>query len=422
MSRPVYTLLLYLVMPLIVLRLLLRSIKAPKYRQRILERFGFVDKSLRQNDSEPLFWLHAVSVGEVAAAKPLVDSLLSRNQQVLITTMTPTGSAQVITSFADRVSHCYLPYDLPGAINRFLTTVKPSNLIIMETELWPNLIHCCRLKSISVLLVNARMSERSAKGYQRFMGLVEPMMKNINVIAAQSAADQNRILNLGADPEAVSVTGSLKFHIDVGDADKPADEFFESVQSSARAIVIAASTREGEEEKVLEAFSKVLVELPDTLLLLVPRHPERFNSVAKLAAKKGFNVCRRSTNTPIEAAHDVIIGDSMGELMQYYRAARIAFVGGSLVDTGCQNVLEPAALSLPVVVGPSQFNFASICEELELAGALITVQNQQELGKQLIAWLKSPQLALTAGQRGRAVCDANQMALTSVLKLVDSHL
>lgn len=422
MSRPVYTFLLYLAMPLIVLRLLLRSTKAPRYRQRIGERFGFVDKSLRRNDSQPLIWLHAVSVGEVAAAKPLVDALISRNQQVVITTMTPTGSAQVLTSFADRVSHCYLPYDLPGAIKRFLSITKPSCLIIMETELWPNLIHCCSLKSIPVLLINARMSERSAKGYQRFMGLVEPMMKSISAIAAQSAADQNRLLSLGANPKTLSVTGSLKFHIDVENADKPADEFFNAIHASTRAIVIAASTREGEEDKVLDAFSLVLKELPDTLLLLVPRHPERFNSVAKLAVKRGFSVCRRSANTPVEADHRVIIGDSMGELMHYYRAATIAFVGGSLVDTGCQNVLEPAALSLPVVVGPSQFNFASICEELESAGALITVQDQSALGKQLVTWLQSPQLALSAGQRGREVCDANQMALASVLKLVDKHL
>ena len=247
-------------------------------------------------------------------------------------------------------------------------------------------------------------------------------MKSISAIAAQSAADQNRLLSLGANPKTLSVTGSLKFHIDVENADKPADEFFNAIHASTRAIVIAASTREGEEDKVLDAFSLVLKELPDTLLLLVPRHPERFNSVAKLAVKRGFSVCRRSANTPVEADHRVIIGDSMGELMHYYRAATIAFVGGSLVDTGCQNVLEPAALSLPVVVGPSQFNFASICEELESAGALITVQDQSALGKQLVTWLQSPQLALSAGQRGREVCDANQMALASVLKLVDKHL
>lgn len=422
MSRTVYTLLLYLAVPLIVLRLFLRSIQAPKYRQRLLERFGSTDKSLRETDSKPLIWLHAVSVGEVVAAKPLVNALLHRNQQVLITTMTPTGSAQVAASFGDRVTHSYLPYDLPGALKRFLAKSNPDMLLIMETELWPNLIHYCRDRSIPVLLINARMSERSARGYKRFESLVRPMLNRLSAIAAQSAADQDRLLDLGAKPETTAITGSLKFHVDLGATEASQDHFFGCLQESTRPIVIAASTREGEEIKVLEAFSIVCESVPETLLLLVPRHPERFDSVAKLAAKKGFVVGRRSDNVAAEASHQVIIGDSMGELLQYYCTAKIAFVGGSLVDTGCQNVLEPAALALPVVTGPSQFNFASICLELENAGALVTVKDPQELAQQLITWLKSPEEASSVGQRGLAVCEANQQALASVLKLVDDFL
>jgi 3-deoxy-D-manno-octulosonic-acid transferase len=381
-----------------------------------------MDKPLRSSDSKPLIWVHGVSVGEVVAAKPLVDSFLKRNQPVLITTMTPTGSAQVHTFFGDKVAHSYLPYDLPSAVRRFINKTNPAMLIIMETELWPNLIGVCSDSLIPVLLVNARMSKRSARGYQRFQGLVEPMLKSLSAIACQALADQERLLHLGANPNTTSVTGSLKFHLGLGSQLAAPDTFFSALEHSKRSIVIAASTREGEETKVLEAFSMVLEALPNTLLLLVPRHPERFDGVAKLAARQGFRVCRRSDNSVIDTSHQVIIGDSMGELMQYYRGAQIAFVGGSLVDTGCQNVIEPAALELPVVVGPSQFNFASICLELETAGALVTVQNPSELGQLLISWLSSPEQAVAVGRRGKAVCDANQQALASVLKLVDDHL
>jgi 3-deoxy-D-manno-octulosonic-acid transferase len=421
-SRTVYTLLLYLAVPLIVIRLLLRSIRAPRYRQRILERFGLTGTPVRASSSAPLIWVHGVSVGEVVAAKPLVDSLLGRGDHVLITTMTPTGSEQVQTFYGDRVAHSYLPYDLPGALGRFIAKTKPDLLIIMETELWPNLIHSCRRRSIPVLLVNARMSERSARGYQRFAGLVEPMLKSLNGIAAQSKPDQDRLLGLGASPETTRVTGSLKFHVELGSLVPQGDAFFDSMQAANRNVVIAASTREGEEAKVLDAFAMVLNSFPDTLLLLVPRHPERFEAVAKLATKKGFKICRRSYNSPVESSHQVIIGDSMGELMSYYGTAKIAFVGGSLVDTGCQNVLEPAALELPVVVGPSQYNFASICSELENAGALVTVKDQQALGQQILAWLQAPAAALAVGQRGKAVCEANQHALGLVLKLIDASL
>lgn len=422
MSRTLYTFLMYLAVPLIVIRLLLRSIRAPRYRRRILERFGLADTPLRAASSAPLIWVHGVSVGEVVAAKPLVDSLLERGDRVLVTTMTPTGSEQVETFYGDRVAHSYLPYDLPAALERFIAKNKPDLLIIMETELWPNLIHGCRQRSIPVLLVNARMSEKSASGYKRFVGLVEPMLTSLNGIAVQSKPDLDRLLGLGASPATASVTGSLKFHVQLSSPAAKADVFFDSLQASNRDVVIAASTREGEEAKVLTGFETVLKRFPDTLLLLVPRHPERFEAVVKLASKKGFKVCRRTDNAPIESSHQVLIGDSMGELMRYYRAAKIAFVGGSLVDTGCQNVLEPAALELPVVVGPSQYNFASICSELENAGGLVTVKDQQALAQQIIAWLQAPAAALAVGQRGKAVCEANQQALALVLKLIDANL
>ncbi len=376
----------------------------------------------RQSETEPLIWVHAVSVGEVAAAKPLVDALLARDKQILITTMTPTGSEHVRTLFGTSVAHSYLPYDLPSALKRFINQCEPQLLVIMETELWPNLIHVCHQASIPSLLLNARMSERSASGYQKLAGLTNAMLSQLHAIAAQTPEDRDRLVKLGAKPSTTVVTGSLKFHSETVSTEIKPDDFFHALQQTHRDIIIAASTREGEETKVLDAFSQVLSLFPKALLLLVPRHPERFDSVAKLAVKKGFSISRRSEGSLLLPEHQVVIGDSMGELLQYYCVAKIAFVGGSLVDTGCQNVLEPAAQKLPVVVGPSQFNFAAICQQLEKAGGLVTVQNTDELAQQIIRWLESPGLAVEAGARGRGVVDANQQALASVLKLIDSTL
>jgi len=336
--------------------------------------------------------------------------------------MTPTGSDRVRSLFADRVFHTYLPYDLPGAVDRFIRRVNPALLILMETELWPNLIHCCHQKGVRLILANARLSEKSAEGYGRFAGPTHKMLQQIDRIAAQADADAHRLIELGARAEAVSVTGSLKFLMEVPAQTLASNPVFESVSASGRNVLIAASTRDGEEVKVLSAFQRSLHTHPSLLLLLVPRHPERFGRVVKQCEDAGLSTLRRSANLPITHDTQVLVGDSMGEMIDYYRLATIAFVGGSLVDTGCQNVLEPAALGLPVVTGPSQFNFANICARLEQAGALHTVQDSNGLAEFVIALLGDHDKQLAMATAGKALVQANQNTLPALMQIIDEVL
>ena len=373
MLRVAYSLLFYLMIPAILVRLIYRSLKAPAYRDRWGERFGYAPNEPGQRISAPTIWIHAVSVGETQASQPLVEALLANrpSHAIVITTMTPTGSERVKALFGDRVHHAYLPYDLPGAMAKFIRSIDPSLLIIMETELWPNMLHYTRRAGCHCILVNARLSEKSARGYARFAALTRQMLRNLDVIATQGEKDAERFIKLGADGDRVRSVGSLKFHQNqpaAQETDKP--EFFHSLQDLERPVLIAASTREGEEEHVLRAFGRCVQETPQLLLVLVPRHPERFDAVAKLCQQNEFTIARRSLEQSVQAESQVLLGDSMGEMPHYFALADIAFVGGSLVDTGCHNVLEPAALGLPVLVGPSQFNFQTICELLEEEGRL----------------------------------------------------
>jgi 3-deoxy-D-manno-octulosonic-acid transferase len=421
MPRTLYSILLSILIPGILLRLLLRSFANPSYRQRIGERFALTNPlsiTTAAINEKPLVVIHAVSVGEVMAVTPLVTELLKNQRRVLVTTMTPTGSDTVRSQFGDSVAHCYLPYDLPGTMTRFLNSINPSLIVIMETELWPNLIHTSKRLNIPLVLANARMSERSAKGYARLHSLTTPMLRQIDHIAAQSKQDAQRLISLGADHAKVTITGSLKFNQLIPDSKKTRDSFMQAVLDSARPVIIAASTRDGEESKVLNAFKSVLSKHPSALLVLVPRHLERFDSVAELVKKNQLELVRRTELKLLEASHQVFLGDSMGELMTYYSLAKIAFVGGSLVDTGCQNVLEPAAISLPVIVGPSQFNFAAICDQLEKAGALLTVKDEFGLARALLDLLEDPQRAKDIGHRGAQLVSENQLALPKLMEII----
>ena len=424
MHRLVYNILFYLAVPLIIVRLYLRSLRAPAYRKRIDERFALAALPPQFDSSKQTLWIHAVSVGETVAAAPLVQALQQRYPaaQILITTMTPTGSDRVRSLFSDRVFHSYLPYDLPGAVNRFIRRVNPALLILMETELWPNLIHGCHQRGVRLILANARLSEKSAQGYSRFAGPIRKMLQQIDRIAAQAEADARRLIALGASAESVSVTGSLKFLVEIPEQNSASNPVFESVKASRRNVLIAASTRDGEEVKVLSAFQRCLQTHPSLLLLLVPRHPERFGRVVKQCEDSGLTTMRRSTNQPITSDTQVLVGDSMGEMIDYFRLAKIAFVGGSLVDTGCQNVLEPAALGLPVITGPSQFNFASICARMEQAGALRTVQDSNGLAEFVIALLGDHDKQLAMGAAGKALLQANQNTLPALMQLIDDVL
>lgn len=424
MPRWLYSLLLTLALPVVLLRLLWRARKAPAYARRWRERLGLPAAEILP-PTRPCLWVHAVSVGEVLAALPLVRGLRREypTLPVLVTTMTPTGSERVRVALGGDVFHCYLPYDLPGVMGRFVRRVEPVLLVVMETELWPNLIATCHTRGTPVLLANARLSERSARGYHRMGQLARLMLSQVDHIAAQAEADRQRFLSLGAAADRVSVEGSLKFDVDIPEPDgEPLPMPFAALQARQRPVWIAASTREGEEAQVLAAHRQALHRHADLLLVLVPRHPERFDVVARLCRQQGFAVCRRSEQRSPTPEESVLLGDSMGEMWRYYRLAEIAFVGGSLVPTGCQNVLEPAALGLPVLVGPSQFNFATVCAELTAAGALQTVADAEALGQALQSLLQDPLQRQYMGAAGRKVCAANRGSLERHLKCVETLL
>ncbi len=424
MSRLLYSLLLYLLVPLVLMRLLYRSLRTPAYRDRWKERFGFCRLPNDWHDARLTIWFHAVSVGETLAAAPLVDAIHKNypEAQIVVTTMTPTGSERVLALLGDGVLHTYLPYDLPGAMKRFIASIRPDLLILMETELWPNLLHHCRAVGCRTMLVNARLSVNSAQSYQRFASLTEVTIGQLDVIAAQSQTDAERFKALGAYPDRVLATGSLKFDVSPPENQLDTPAVFQQIARLARPVLIAASTREGEEEKILDAFQVCLVKRPELLLILVPRHPERFDHVARLCEQRGLSVDRRSKDRLGDDQIQVWLGDSMGEMWRYYRLADLAFVGGSLVDTGCHNVLEPAALGIPVMVGPSQFNFAVICGQLQEAGALVTVADQQDLARQTIQLLENQQQRQSMGEAGRRTVESNRGCLQRLEMLIAEQL
>jgi len=420
-NRFTYNLLFTLILPLIVLRLLWRSLRAPAYARRWAERFGFVSLTpAQQAHKGQWLWVHAVSVGESIAAAPLIRTLRSEHPgiPIVVTTMTPTGSERVRDMFGDDVCHVYAPYDHPWAVKIFLSRFRPRLLVIMETELWPNIIHYTKQGGGSVIVANARLSEKSARGYEKFPALGKPMLQQIDCIAAQARNDAERFVRLGVAAQQLQITGSIKFEIDLPEDLAERQRALQALIEGRRPVLIAASTREGEEEKVLDAFKQCLARVPDLLLLLVPRHPERFKAVAKLCAEKGLTVVKRSEGLPVTPLTNVLLGDSMGEMLTYFSVADIAFVGGSLVNTGCHNVLEPAAMGLPVFVGPSQFNFQTICEQLEEAGALQTVADVRALATWVIAACEDPALRDRMGHAGRALVAQNRGALGRTYSLV----
>ncbi|WP_252088445.1 lipid IV(A) 3-deoxy-D-manno-octulosonic acid transferase [Pseudomonas sp. MWU13-3659] len=415
MNRTLYTLLFHLGLPLVALRLFLRGRKAPAYRARIAERFAWQLPPLRQGG----IWVHAVSVGESIAAAPMVRALLAQypDLPITLTCMTPTGSERIHAMFASepRVQHCYLPYDLPWAAGRFLDQVRPKLGVIMETELWPNHIHQCAKRGIPVALANARLSERSARGYARFAGLTRPMLEEMSLIAVQTETEAERFRSLGARAECVQVTGSIKFDLKVDEQLLPrARELRGQWGAAQRPVWIAASTHDGEDALILAAHQQLLQVHSDALLILVPRHPERFNAVHALCAEQ-FATVRRSLGEPVAAQTQVLLGDTMGELLFLYALADIAFVGGSLVPTGGHNPLEPAALALPVLMGPHVFNFLEISAMLREAGALQQVDDAEGLAGAVRRMVELPQDARRMGEAGRAVMQANQGALQRLL-------
>lgn len=418
--RVFYSIIFALAIPFILLRLIWRGSRASAYFKRWDERFGIKPAP---SSEKPVIWLHAVSVGEAEAARPLVTALQQAysDHHILITTMTPTGSARVSQLYGDAVLHCYLPYDLPFAVKRFLKTAKPSVGIIMETELWPNLIHYSAELDIPLVLANARLSARSAAGYKRIASLTKHMLQHFSVIAAQSQSDRQRLIDLGADKTKVHAVGNLKFEISL-----PASviEQAEAMRSAwgNRPVLIAASTHEGEDEIILNASRRIRAHFPELLLILVPRHPERFDRVAALSQRSGFKILRRSENGMCTKAIQVLVVDTMGELPLFYGTSDIAFVGGSLVPRGGHNLLEPAALARPVLIGPHYFNFSEISQQFLEADAAIKIESSETLAESVIDLLSYPQKRAAMGEAGQKLIEQSKGASQRLLNLIKRHI
>lgn len=413
MLRGVYTILLYLALPFVLVRLVLRGFRNKGYWSRWGERFGRVAV-------EPGgIWFHAVSVGEVQAAAPLIETL--KPEAVLVTTMTPTGSDQVRRLFPSGVRHCYAPYDYPGAVSRFLDAVRPRALVILETEIWPNLITACRARGIKMAFANLRLSQRSYGRYARIRKTMGSILEQVDAFAVQGRADADRLLDLGARPEAVHVTGSIKFEVTLPASLTEVAQVLRREWGQDRAVWIAGSTHEEEDDRVLDAFTQLLTVHPNLLMVIVPRHPERFATVARLCRRRQLRFVRRSEG-PAEVGADVqvYIGDTMGELGLMYAASDIAFVGGSLVPHGGHNILEPCALGLPVLFGPHMRNFLQISEMAVERGAGFQVADVPELVQTVERFLSDANLRFTAGEHGRQMVQENRGALAKTLRVLET--
>lgn len=425
-----YTLAIHALLPWALLHLLWRARRQPEYLQHWGERFGFYGAAVPTFGGvpadavppEPTFWIHAVSVGETRAAQPLIAALRERHPacRILLTHMTPTGRAASEALFGDKVERVYLPYDTPWAVRRFLRHFRPATGIIMETELWPNLIAACQKEGVPLLLVNARLSEKSARRYARFPNLARTALRQLAAIAAIGAEDAERLRRLGA-PE-VAVVGNLKF-----DSQPPAEqletgkEFRQRI--GPRAVFLCASTREGEEALILDSWQrKVGAGGTATLLAIVPRHPQRFDEVARLIEARGFTLQRRSDGLSVAADTQVWLGDSMGELFAYYAAANVAFVGGSLLDFGSQNLIEPCAVGVPVLLGPSTFNFAEAAQNALAAGAARQCGDVSALVNEATRLLGNVAERAMMAEAGRAFAAQHRGATARTLELVEKFI
>lgn len=412
MTYTLYRLLMWLLVPFALVRLAVRARRQPGYLANVAERFGFYG----QRASRPVIWIHAVSVGETRAAEPLVRQLYERHpdKQILLTNMTPTGRETAETLFGNNVLHCYLPYDLTPAVNSFLHHFNPQAAIVMETELWPTLVaRCCR-RGIPVHLVNARLSARSAKRYARFPRMTRDLLDALTIVCAQTERDAERFRQLGAP--RVTITGNLKFDRIAPEQQLELGADLRKRFGAKRHVFLAASTREGEEPLVLEAVSRISD--PALLTVIVPRHPQRFDAVADLLARANLSFQRRSENQPIDSTTRVVLGDSMGEMFAYFAACDIAFVGGSLLPLGGQNLLEACAVGKPVIVGPHTFNFEEATEQAIEAGAALRVADSDALALTLSTLLGDPAQAQQIGKAGQTFMTAHRGATGKTLAAI----
>ena len=417
--RHFYSGLFYLILPWAFLRLLWRSRRNPAYRQRWAERLGYVPLRVQAS-----IWVHAASVGETLAAIPLINALQTLYPQspIVVTNMTITGAARTQAVFGASVHQLYVPYDVPGAVSRFLDRVQPRLLIVIETELWPNLFALTQARGIPIFLANARLSEKSAKGYARIKQLTQGLLQTITIAAVQTRIEAERFIALGLPADRAEVTGSIKFDISVPDEIKEKARALRATWPSHARVWIAASTHASEEEVMFVAHRELLKTYPDALLLLAPRHPERFAAVLALAIAQGFKVARRSLQEPVQADTQVYLCDTMGELVLLYAASDVAFVGGSLVDIGGHNMLEAAVLAKPLIMGPELFNFAEISQKLLQQKAMFKIHDAVELSRILLNLFQDDAWCLEVGQNALRVVEANRGALAKHLKLIQAML
>jgi 3-deoxy-D-manno-octulosonic-acid transferase len=414
-----YNVLIYLAAPIAILVQLWRGLGDPSYRGSLSERLGFGPRI-----EGPTIWVHAVSVGEVQASQPLIAELRRRHPhyRILMTMVTPTGAARARLLFGDQVQYRYVPYDLPGSVRRFFDRVQPKLAMILETELWPNLYGECGRRGVPLVLASARISPRSVGKYRRLVPLFRKTLSHGIVIAAQSESDAERFQSIGAAPGRTHATGNIKFDFQPPGGISEQGRRWRERDAPGRPIWVAGSTHEGEEAVVLDAHRRVLEKFPDALLVLVPRHPQRFETVRDLLAKRHERSADRSAGKAIAPTTCVLLGDTMGELMTFYAAADVAFVAGSLVPIGGHNLLEPASVGCPVLTGPHNFNGEEIAQLLMDAGAAFIVSDTEQLAHAVTNLLGDADLRSVMGAAGKSVLDANRGALDRLLTLVDPLL
>ena len=415
MARFFYSLCVAFLLPVAAIYLLWRARQQPEYLQHWRERFGLFNH-LQHRANAPLIWLHAVSVGETRAAQPLISALRERfpTHGILITHMTPTGRATSLELFGASVERCYLPYDTPWAMQRFLRHFSPQFGIVMETELWPNLVTTCAQREIPLMLVNARLSAKSQAGYAKLAALARATLQGLRAIAAQSADDANRLISLGAGE--VKVVGNIKFDIEPPQNQIALGNRLRE-QIGSRQVFLAASTREGEELLLLDAWARNLpVERP--LLIVVPRHPQRFKEVAEMIQAKGLRIQRRSENPIIDPQTEVLLGDSMGEMFAWHRLADVAFIGGSLLNYGSQNLIEACAVGTPVLLGPSTYNFSEAAHEAQACGAALAVTDADDLVQKALRLLNDAGARAQMSAAGLAFAQRHRGATKRTMEII----
>ncbi len=410
--RIIYSLVFYFLIPFLLLRLLWRGFKSPEYLRRWNERFAWYPKKIPPHD----IWFHAVSVGEAETLFPLVKRLQQAYPDIklLVTTTTPTGSARVRAVLKDSVSHVYLPYDFPGAVNRFLKQFKPRIAVILETEIWPNLFAACGANNAKLVIINACLSESSARGYQKISALIRPAISIVTHISAQTKEDAARFIAIGAPAQRIEVIGNLKFDVEVGQQVIDQGLAIKKAQFSGRFVWVLGSTHKDEEVQFVEIYRQLKKQIPELLLVVVPRHPERFETVKGLFEQQNFEVITRSSMQQCHAGIDVYLVDTMGELKTFYAAADVAFVGGSLVPIGGHNILEAAAVGVSVIVGPFVDNIKEIVAAALSAESLIQCRNAEDIVEAVLNIYQQPSYKNALIENGKAFITANRGVTASV--------